>query len=399
MPAFDIDSQRPGGSFDPDPSEGWSMPLGSLGGIRFFISYAVFVALAVLGGLVAMVQNRPGNGDLPAVTLLAVAIWMTGWMVQLIVQLTLHLGTSAKSESITIGLLGIELANPLYRRQTWSAIAVLASAVLTLAALFLFGLGCLCLHMVHQFADPWQWSTWAGELSDPSFGLASVTNGYLTAAWLFWIQAACQAFPLPHNLGRGATASVITLLSPHADGVLQLRLLRRTIRLISIATMVIAMATMIADADVFLPRWPILVVLSLLLWISSANRDLGDWVASIRVAQAGRSDHPFKPTTDAAASEAAAEPLTLPRTTRRGWMTGLADSVRLRHRRRRARAALDRERAEARDAFRLDQVLKIVSEQGTDGLNAEDRALLKRVSENLRRRREQEARMRSEDGS
>ena len=109
MPAFDLDSQSPGGSFEPQPSDNWSMPLGAVAGIRLSVSYSVFVAFAVLSGLVAMVQGRQGNSDLPWVALTAVTIWCFGWVVQLCVQLCLHFWSSAKSESITIGLLHQQL--------------------------------------------------------------------------------------------------------------------------------------------------------------------------------------------------------------------------------------------------------------------------------------------------
>jgi len=74
--------------------------------------------------------------------------------------------------------------------------------------------------------------------------------------------------------------------------------------------------------------------------------------------------------------------------TRARWISEMVDAVRMRKKRKRVRAAMRREHEEASDEARLDHVLKIVSEQGTNGLSAEDKALLQRVSNNLRRNRE-----------
>lgn len=390
MPAFDIDSQSPGGSFEPQAADAWSMPLGRIAGIRLFISYSVFVALAVLAGLVAMVQNREGNGDLPAVAMTAVSIWGVGWIVQLIVQLALHFGTRAKSDSITIGLLGVETGSPLYRRHPWSAESNLMSAFFSLTALILFGIGCLVIHMLTRTENFSQWSAWASELAKPSFGLDAVKNCYLTAAWLFWIQAACQAYPMPRNLGRGAIASAIALFAADADDELQIKLLRRSLQLISIMTLLVAMASMTADRELFLPRWPILVMLSLYLWVSTNNLDLRDWITSVHIANADPiSGHlGSSPRSDSLAEQLQELENTPPVNT--PWVSQMIESVRMRKKRKRAIAVMRREREEANDAARLDQVLKIVSERGAQSLNSDDKALLQRVSESLRRDRESE---------
>ncbi|QEF98393.1 hypothetical protein Mal15_24450 [Stieleria maiorica] len=392
MPAFDVDSQSPGGSFEPQPADNWSMPLGAIAGIRLYISYSVFIALAVLTGLVAMVQGREGNSDLPLVTLTAVTIWFFGWGVQLLVHLCLHYWTDAKSESITIGVLGVEAANPLYRRYPWTAVANLMAACFSLTALVIFGAACLAVHMLTRtdgYADA---TLWLRELATPGLGLDAVANCYLTAAWLFWIQAACQAYPLPKNLGRGALASVVVLLAADADDSLQLRLLRRLLQFVSLITVVIAMATLIADGDVNLPRWPILLLLAVALWVSTRKSDLHDWITSVHIAGADPISAHFD-VTELRESDLDA-PVTRPsgvKPKRTPWISEMIDSVRMRQKRKRVRAAMRREHEEASDAARLDQVLQIVSEHGTEGLSAEDRALLMRVSKNLQRHRQSHA--------
>ena len=293
MPAFDIDSQSPSGSFEPQPADSWSMPLGRIAGIRLFISYSVFVALAVLSGLVMMVVNNGGNRDLPLVAFLGVSIWSIGWFVQCIVHVCLHLAGSARSETISIGLLGIESPNPLYRYYPWSAIANLSAACFSLAALVLFGAVSLALHMVVNGLDYSVASLWLDELATPSLGLESVQNRYLTATWLFWIQAACQAYPLPRNLGRGAIASAIALFTAEANDEFQVKLLRRFLQLIAIITLMIAMAPVIAQANDFWPQWPILVALSVYLWVSAGRQDLRDWITSVHLANADPGREPF----------------------------------------------------------------------------------------------------------
>ncbi|MCS7471691.1 hypothetical protein NZK35_34020 [Stieleria sp. ICT_E10.1] len=386
MPAFDVDSQSPGGSFEPQPADNWSLPLGAIAGIRLYLSYSVFVALAILAGLVATVQGREGNGDLPLVALTAVAIWCFGWGLQLLVQLGLHCWTSAKSESITIGLLGVEAANPLYRRYPWSAVANLMAACFSLTALVIFGAACLAVHMLTRTAGYSDGTLWLQELAAPGLGLDAVEKSYLTAAWLLWIQAACQAYPLPKNLGRGAIASAIALFAAEANDDLQLKLLRRLLQLISLITVVIAIATLIGDGDVNLPRWPVLLFLAVLLWVSTRKGDLRDWITSIHVAAADPIAGHFDVTELRASDVTVGHDDTA--TVRTPWLSEWIDSVRMRQKRKRVRAAMRREHEEANDAARLDQVLQIISLHGTKGLSHEDRALLQRVSKNLRRHRE-----------
>jgi hypothetical protein len=389
MPAFDIDSHSPGGSFEPQPADNWSIPLGRIAGIQFFVSYSIFVALAVLAGLVAMVQNRgENNADLPAIAMTAAAIWSFGWVVQLIVQLLLHFGTTASSESITIGLLGIEMGNPLYRRHPWSAAANLASALVSFAALALFGAGCLLIHIWTLPGDASDWSVWGSELSKPGFGLDALGNCYLSAMWLFWIQAASQAYPLPRNLGRGALASAITLFAAEADDELQFKLLRRFLQLIAIVTMVLATATMIANSQAYLPQWPILVLLAMFLWFSTNKQDLRDWITSIHIAEADPiSGHVGTSFSDRDDFGDVTGELDENDSLRTPWISDMIDSVRMRQKRKRAMLAMRREREEASDAARLDEVLEIVSERGAQSLSNEDKALLQRVSDHLRRSR------------
>ena len=367
------------------------MPVGQIAGIRFFVSYSVFVALAVVAGMVAMVSNLEGNRDLPLVAAMSVVIWIIGWSVQTIVHMALHLASVARTESITLGLLGIEMPNPLARQYPWSAAANLAAACFSLTALVLFGASSLAIHLLSQGMDLSKVSVWMAELATPSFGLDSVDNGYLTATWLFLIQAACQAYPLPRNMGRGAIASAVALFTAETNDEFQIRLLRRILQFIALITLIIAAATMIADNNFNLPRWPILALLSAYLWYSTKKRDLRDWITSVHLANADPVARPmlwevpeptgfFAPTEERPPNQRGVVPSV------RRWV----DSVRMQGKRRRARAVLKREHEEASDAARLDDVLELVSRNGTQGLSAEDKALLERVSATLRHHRQQD---------
>ena len=419
MPISPIRSERPGGSFDPGPGDGWIMPLGTFGGIRFSLSYSVLVALAVLAGVVAMVQHRPGDQDLPLIALIAVLIWSVGWVVQLIVQVWLHLGTPARSESITIGLVGVELGNPLYRLHAWSAKWILTSAIISYFALILFGLACLSIHMYSHagdaslvstaamdpavaqvgpksnITDPGSLASWMGQVSKKSFGLDEVHNCYLAAFWLLCFQATCQAFPLPHHLGRGALAAMAAVFAPGAPDSLRVWYVRRALFLIVGITISLAVVTVVTDSDFAFPRWPILLFLAFLLWASTRNRDLEDWVASIRVAamdpakswlETGDLEEADE-LEDSEADDDLEDEGESSRSTRRGWLADIFDSVRLHRRRRKARAAWQREQDEARDEAKLDQLLERIAQHGTESLSGEEKALLERVSERTRRDR------------
>lgn len=371
MPVFDTDSTTSGGDFGPTPSDGWTMPLGRIGGIRLYVSYSVFVAMAVLLGLVAMAQGRAGNGDLPLLTIICVGIWMTGWLLQLAVYYVMHSLSIARSQTLVVGLLGVEAGAPLQLRTPWTASATLVVTLCTLAALFAVGAGGFFFHMATQTNDWFNTSTWRDELTRTGFGFNGIEHLALTASWLFWVQASCQLYPLPKHLGRAAGAASVAAFASDADIRLQLRLLRRFMQIVAIATLVAALATIVAGSPPLMTRI-ILVVIAVYLWVSTNHDDLGDWLAAIAVAK-------NEPLTVASDSESNAS-------TRIDWM----ESLRMRKKRKLARAALHRERSEASDLSRLDQVLEQVSQQGIESLKREDRELLKRVSSQLQQERARE---------
>lgn len=367
--------RQPDGPFQSDVTEGWSMPVGKMGGIRFYVSYSIFVALAVLAGLVAMIQNRPGNADLPVTALVAVGIWALGWLVQVIVLLVFHFVVGYRSNTITVGLLGVESPNRLWDSVQWTASATIMVASTTLIAVFLCGFGFFATHA--SIHSGWSSDAVFELFRTPGFGLGATESLWLAGTWLCWVQVLCQLFPLPRNLGRTLICSACYKLAGETGDDFQVKLAKRLLQLAAITTLALALVTMAADQNVSVPRWPLLALLSVLLWISSRSSDVRDSIVAYRLADNG------DPFTIPAGNEAddngfESDP---------GWASQMAESIRMRKKRKKAQAAMRREHEEASDAARLDDVLKIVSKQGTDGLSDSDLALLRRVSENLRRER------------
>ena len=144
--------------------------MGQIAGVRIFVSYSVFVAFAVLAGLVTMISTREKDcvraiRTLPVVATTAVAIWCFGWVNATAgATLSYTLAPGPEAKTITIGLLGIEWTNPLYRDRPWGAGAILGSAILTLLTLIAFGIGCLAIHMHTRLGTVSDWSLWVAEL-------------------------------------------------------------------------------------------------------------------------------------------------------------------------------------------------------------------------------------------
>ncbi|MEM6473571.1 MAG: hypothetical protein AAF802_28690 [Planctomycetota bacterium] len=365
MPAFDTDSPTSGGDFSPVPADHWSMPIGRVAGVRLYVSYSIFVALAALFGLVTMVQGRPGNGDLPLLTIVAITIWMAGWLVQFLVQFGLHCFTSARREVLIIGLLGVEAGPPLRVRSPWSALANLSSTFCTMTALFLFGACYLVLHMAMQTTDWLSWQAWRDEFQRTGFGFGAIENIALTATWLFWVQACCQIYPLPKHLGRSAAASLVAVFASEADVGLQLRLLKRLLQIVAIATVMAALVTVVIGDDGFSFRWMILIAIAVYLWVSTNYDDLGDWLTAVAVSKSDPASGHFEPMR------------------RSDVQVGWFEDIKMHRKRKRAKVALKREREEAVDLSRLDQVLEQVGRDGIDSISRADRELLQRVSEKL----------------
>jgi hypothetical protein len=141
---------------------------------------------------------------------------------------------------------------------------------------------------------------------------------------------------------------------------------------------VLAIISMSAETQVFVVKWPLILLLGILLWLSSRASD----VTAILAGFQSRGEDPYT------APELRIDQA---QTSRPGPVSSIRRSLRTRHDRRRVILAMKRERNEATDAARLDEILNRVHCDGIDSLSREDRAILDRVSETLRKQRQTES--------
>ena len=377
MPSIDTFYQRPSsGPPHRDVDDAWAMPLGSIAGLRFYLSYSVFVAAAILIGVVAIVATQPGNtgnGDLPKVALIAVCFWVAGWVVQIVTHIFARIRHSVPIESLAIGLLGVET-----RHRAWGAKDALLVSLATLFALLMVG-GSITWAAV-MLGDAQTAGRSIGFWNAPSFGLGTADLVWISGGWIFFIQMICQAYPLPRSLGRTAMIASVSLLGSRANEPLQTHFCRRSIQVIALLTSMLALASLLSEQTVVAPRWPILMLIALMLWVSSRSSDVRQSVVCFGT---------FSDWDDLRVEEN--EVAETPLQQRGNWLSRAIHSVRSLGQRRRLRQTIQREHQEAADASRLDAVLTQLHTSGRESLSAEDLALLDRVSDSLRREREADA--------
>ena len=363
MPTLNPFSSRPQGDplFD-DEVEDWALPLGRVGGVKFHLSYSVFVAFAVLLGLIAMVKDRMGNSDLPMVAMIGLGFWTCGWFVQVVVHLAYRFAGNYSIHTLTIGLRGVET-----RSRSWPAGVALAVSFTSLFALI--GIGAVFLlveSLTHgQLRSAQLVSIWTA----PSFGLVSTDTVWLAGAWFCWIQAICQIYPLPRSLGRVLLASVVSLCSKNVDETIQAWIARRLIVVVTLTTAFVACAMLAIEPTLSVQRAPLLMIIALLLWISARSPDMFDMMLCFG------SYEGFEPMDEASVAKV-------------GWTTSLRQSIRWRLSRRRLKYAMEQERIEASDEARLDEVLERLHKLGRDGLPKQDQDLLLRVSKRMQKAKE-----------
>jgi hypothetical protein len=133
-------------------------------------------------------------------------------------------------------------------------------------------------------------------------------------------------------------------------------------------TLGFAIWLMTAQQDVSGAGWPLFMGIAVLLWLSSRHSD------TLRMLEA--MDFTGQ-TADASQSN-------------RFW-SSVAERLRCWRDVRRVRRAHRMEQGEAVDAQRVDEILNRLHNEGIGALNDEDRRLLERVSENLRKQRQAES--------
>lgn len=337
-----------------EPSARWSVPLFRLGSVRFAFSYLVFVTTAlIIAGTVVRTLNGT-SGDLVAAVAMGGMLWMTGWAIQVIAYTTVTAWIGWPTRVVIIGLFGIQLVP-----RRWPPSALISVGLATCTALLVPVSICWLIgsRVELEPALTSRNSFWIA----PSVGATSLDSIWLSAAWLMFVQAVVQLYPLSHTIGRHLLAAAVVALRPERRRDEQLRSFRRILLFVALATMVGSIGLLI---DGQFPAWAVGAFVGIAVWISSESREvpalidgLNDW-------------HRELPTN--------------------ALQRSVGQWMRDRERQRRARKALRRERDEAADADRLDEVLTRLHQRGADALNREDRKLLRRISERVRRQRDAE---------
>ncbi|TWU60388.1 hypothetical protein Poly51_06630 [Rubripirellula tenax] len=355
----------------PDAAPPWAVPVGSVAGTRFSLSYGIFIAAGIVMAVVVMASGQPGNGDLPLTAAIATAIWVTGWGTQVLAYTAIAWMVGMRVGEVTLGLIGPE--SPPRR---WSAVSAITVAMGTMISL-------LVLVMVFRWIGggfqmptigPADSETIPGTGTIEALAMGSPDAIWRAAAWLCSLQLLCQMFPLPRTLGRQTLAALTAICGRRLDLPTQVQLLGRGLIVLSMLTLVSAIWFLSETANSSsverVPRWPLLFALSILLWISSRRSDVSESLRGFALAS------------DTVSQSAPG---------RTNVITKIRQSATSRRRHKDLQAAVLRERTEAVDADRLDGILQQLHNEGIDSLSDEDRKILSRVSEQLRKARQQQS--------
>nr|WP_231603792.1 hypothetical protein [Neorhodopirellula pilleata] len=231
---------------------------------------------------------------------------------------------------------------------------------------------------------------------------SGVDRPWVAAAWMFGLQAIWQVLPMPQSLGRVGWSVVLGWLSPTLsaeqssdtrslepwesfdaaerrdatigpDALMSTRRVRWWVLGFAFSTLIVGiLAIRLAGFTTEsggqpLPVFAGVVLMSMWLFASSRNEDLFAIALTLsengEIGRLANALHPIA-----------------------AWRT-IRDMKSQRDRTTRLKAAVAAERAEASDAARVDEILQRLHEQGPDSLSRDERDLLQRVSEAIRRQR------------
>ena len=205
-----------------------------------------------------------------------------------------------------------------------------------------------------------------------------------SAAWLCWVQAVFQLYPLPKTMGRQIFGSLASICARRLDFAVQVSIFRRCLTAVALLTLALAMLVMSWDGEFALARqWPLLLLLGLLLWASSHSADVSDMLLADQESRESVADED-RLGESGMEDDAGNVP-------RGGILRRIFGSIQNRKDRKRLQRTLAQERREAVDAQRLDDILTQLHRDGVDSLSDEDRKILDRVSENLRKERQSDS--------
>lgn len=229
---------------------------------------------------------------------------------------------------------------------------------------------------------------WAGISLDP-LGLTGKLNAIsvvtATVSAIF-LQSLAQCLPLPGCHGREAIAGFIETIGERWQPRSRRRTAKWLVGLVAVALLGSCLWFLsVEDPGYGIPRWPFLALLAGACWgsrhlaefsLNETHRTLPHWFppqdASPVVSPMKQGAYP-----SGAATPETARPTPV---WERPWRW-----YQQRQAMRRLREAHERERTEATDASRLDEILEHLHTDGLHSLSAEEKAVLQRVSDRLRK--------------
>jgi hypothetical protein len=216
----------------------------------------------------------------------------------------------------------------------------------------------------------------------PSLGLEDHDSIWMSAACLCWLQAVFQLYPLPRTLGRQIIGALIAITSPGVEAARRASRFRHALVAGALLMMGLTLALMVGAISPLGIHWLVPFALALILWISSRGADVELTMEGYRLAAVFQGN---RSSTGDDSGHAVVD-----RT--ESWWFALHRRYRHWRTSRRMKTIRAREQGEAVDERRLDEILSRLQRSGMNSLSNEDRRVLNRVSENLRKRRKQDIR-------
>lgn len=356
-----------------------SLSLGRIAGVELGISYSVLLAAAATFAGVIFFSSRSGNADLLPAALAGTTVWIAGLVIQLATAVGYAAFSGLRIRGAVIGLVGIEL--PVHRwppKRTmmlvivcllsllamgmviWSVGAMISSPTQVPSPAPITGESSVASQSSGILVDP------TGGLRIPSYGFGPADEPWQASAWLIWFQACCQLVPMPRTLGRLGLLSTIGWLDRSNHPAHQVSIASQTLRAIAAAAMLTALMLLALNWNTSVPGWFLLGVFAGLMWVSAGHRDIVRWLDSFsqNASESGATD------TCDTLGEAV-----------RQWSGDrrIAKQIQQAH---------HEEVAEAVDVARLDEILDQLHRDGPDSLSSEETQVLQRVSETLRKHRD-----------
>ncbi|TWU42547.1 hypothetical protein [Novipirellula artificiosorum] len=353
----------------------WSLPIGRVWGRLWCVSYTLVITLAILCGVVAMSAGRVGSQGLVLASAVALGIWFLGFLIQ---AFAYSLGLPANDSSIGFGLVGVQWQSGVMTSKRTLQATILSISVMVAVSSSLL--------LASRFL-----STAAAELggattaihpfSLPRFDLISVESVTHLAGWLLLVQCVAQLYPLPFSLGRHFAAALVVAAVPTQSRMKHTLILHRVMIVLSIAMAIFSVGVLRNENAMWIPRWPLLMLLAFTLARTSRIEQIQQLVDSFDPIIADDEDDEiamgfWDDSSDPRTAKPKRESL---REFTKSWFA-----------RRRLRHRMQQERVEAIDAAKLDEILERLHHQGAASLSRGDREVLRRVSESLRRERQKD---------